>query len=101
MRPLLLIVLLALAACGSNTPPAPGEAECRAEALRQPDVKAAITDTNTASTNDVFNKELQDPKEIAREAVRKATLDCMQRRGFAAPGGVESVRSYPFSSWGY
>lgn len=101
MKPLVLIVLLALAACAPSNPPVPGEAECRAEALRQPDVKAAIADTNTASTNDVFEKGVQDPKEIAREAVRNATMACMQRRGFATPGGVESVRKYPFSSWGY
>lgn len=100
MKPLVLIILLALAACAPSNPPVPGEAECRAEALRQPDVRAAIANSNTSGTNTIFNKGLQDPQEIAREAVRNATLACMQRRGFATHGGVEPVRRYPFSSWG-
>jgi len=100
MKSVILIALLALAACGSSNPPVPGEAQCRAEALQQPNVKAAITNSNTSSTNTLFNKGLQDPQEIARQTLQQATLDCMRRRGFATPGGVEPVKQYPFSSWG-
>lgn len=100
MRAVVLLCVLLVAACASRTAATPGEAECRAEAYKQPQVKAAMARVNPSTTNTLFNKELQNPQEIAREAVRDATIDCMRRRGFATPGGVEPVKSYPFSSWG-
>ncbi len=100
MKPIILLCVLLLAACASRSPPMPGEAECRAEAYSQPQVKTAIAKANPSVTNNLFDKDLQNRQEIARETVRNAMLDCMRRRGFATPGGVEPVKRYPFSSWG-
>ncbi len=105
MKPLpcLILLLPLLSGCGggSGLPQTEGAAECRQVALRDPEVRATIAATNRGTTNNVFDKSLQDPHELAREATRQATLDCMRKRGFAGPGGVEPVRNYPFGPLGF
>ncbi|WP_043836251.1 hypothetical protein [Muricoccus aerilatus] len=90
--PLLLPVLLILAACGRNDPlpPAdnPAEATCRREAEASPAAKAGYARLPPADNVTQFNRV---KAEIAA-AERAAYLRCMRDKGLAPPGGVEPVR---------
>lgn len=92
-RMLALPLLLALAACGGTSAPAPraGEdpqvAECREEARQSPPVRDLGRQMN-------FNNPTQMDRlrEEQRAAEARVFQDCLRRRGLSRGGGVEPLR---------
>ena len=97
--PLALAFVLALAACGDDTPapvpdvPPPGSpaaqarAECQQQAYDDPTVKEIMR--RRSSSNDVlWRYGLADEN----DAVADATQRCLAQRGLAPRGGVERVK---------
>ncbi len=96
-RPPLAAALLAtlLAGCGGEArppdplraEPTPEEQACRAEARRDPAVRAFYREANPMNA---FNTTRLTPERQAAEAA--AFRDCLRRLGAAQPGGVEAIR---------
>ena len=82
---LVLAVLAPLAACGgdANTP----QAQCEQQAYNDPAVKLIMQ--QRVSGNDYLLHTLLPAQ---RDAVKAATLRCLQQRGLAPPGGVEKQK---------
>jgi hypothetical protein len=80
----LLVLPLLLAGCATDDTP---EAQCKRQAYDDPAVRQAYTDSISA-----YNQAGRDKLAVA---LRQATLECLQKRGLAPPGGVQPVeRSY-------
>jgi hypothetical protein len=92
-----LLLGVLLAACSSGRTQTAAEAECRREAFSQPNVRTLIASSQPGTYNLIFNKSLTSPQEDTRQAIREATQECLRRKGLAAGGGVEPVKSYGFS----
>ena len=93
MKHVLVLLPLALAACGSpeqaaDTP----RAQCERQAKDDPRVKQFASDL----ASDNYYVQYQ-AAEGQQQALRQATERCMRLRGLAPPGGVEPVRSGGFS----
>jgi hypothetical protein len=86
MKRILLLLALALAACGGPTEDTP-RAQCERKAEDDPAVRQLVG--ALASPNDFVRfHALQEQKEVMRQAV----LRCLRLRGLAPPGGVEPVQ---------
>ena len=94
MRSLAILALLALAGCGGRATDVlgdtltPAQAECRAQARRDPEVTrlAAQVNTYTPEAN------AQRIGEESRVAETRAWRRCLRERGLTMPGGVEILR---------
>ena len=85
---LLLLLPLALAACGSLTETADTpRAQCERKAQDDPAVQRLAGDVTSGDYMVQYNA-----RAAQREAVRQATLRCLRLRGLAPPGGVEPVQ---------
>jgi hypothetical protein len=94
MRPLILLGLLAISACGGRVansagePLSPAQMECRAEARRDPEVARLAAQVNSSTP------EANAPRiaEETRAAEARAWHRCLRGRGLTMPGGVEIIR---------
>ena len=100
---LVVAVGLLLVGCASSPKQqdAAGQAACRRDASNDPQVRQLTGRAVPGTYNIIFDKSFSTPDMLAREAYQKALLDCLQRRGLALPGGVEPVRRYPYSPFGF
>lgn len=92
-----LLLGMLLAGCASGGTQSAAVAECRQEALNQPNIRTMIANSQPGVTGHIFNKSLTSSQEDTQQAIREATQDCLRRRGLAAGGGVEPVKNYGFS----
>lgn len=92
-----LLALLALAACARGPaeprpeprPVTAGEAECRAEARRAPEMRAVLREVNPG------NPENLDRLRTERlDIENRLVADCLRARGQPTPGGVEPIRRF-------
>lgn len=94
MKPIALLALLALAACGGRPtdvqgePLTPAQAECRVQARRDPEVTrlSAQVNSNTPEANALRIAE------ETRVAETRAWRRCLRERGLTMPGGVEIIQ---------
>jgi hypothetical protein len=85
-----LLLLITLAACASGPRDDSAEAACRRQAYDDPKVKSLLIQNLGWSAPDP-NLYL-----AINNAMRDATQKCLQDKGIATRGGVESVRPYSF-----
>jgi len=85
-RPAVWLVLLVLAACGSNSPADSPDAVCRRQAYDDPAVKHLTIATlqNASPSGQVVSD--------YNQALRDATQACLRQKGIQVRGGVELVR---------
>lgn len=100
MRLLLLVpLLLVLTGCGSGggSPQTTAEEECRQQAYHDPKVEAEIAAGIPGTHYTFFNTAPENAQTRVQDALRQATMECLQRRGIPGAGGVEPVKNYPFA----
>jgi hypothetical protein len=88
MKRILVLLPLALAACGGPTQTAdPQRAQCERQAQDDPAVRQFAGDADSPNIF-VRTRALQEQKDVMRQAVQR----CLRLRGLAPPGGVEPVQ---------
>lgn len=91
MRILPVVAALLLGACGQLEPlippPVMDDPECRAEAVRSPEVRAIRREVNFDNQTNIRRVTTEE-----REAEARIYEACARRRGLPVPGGVEPIR---------
>jgi hypothetical protein len=91
MRPFPIAALLLLAACNSLeplvSPPIMDNAECRAQSLRDPEVRNTARELNPENQTNVRRVETE-----RNEALRRVYNNCLRERGLPTQGGVEAIQ---------